>query len=40
MVEGAWVWGVRRGEWSVMRGDDGGGEDGGERIEVAVWHRE
>ena len=40
MVEGAWVWGVRGGEWSVMRGDDGGGEDGGERIEVVVWHRE
>ena len=23
-----------------MRGDDGGGEDGSERIEVVVWHRE
>ena len=40
MVEGAWVWGVRGGEWSVMSGDDGGGKDGCERIEVVVWHRE
>ena len=32
--------GSKGGEWSVMRGDDGGGEDGDERIEVAVWHRE
>ena len=24
----------------MMRGDDGGGEDGGERTEVVVWHRE
>ena len=32
--------GSKGGEWSVMRCDDGGGEDGGERIEVVVWHRE
>ena len=40
MVEGAWIWGVRGGEWSVMRGEDRGRENGGERIEVAVWHGE
>ena len=40
MVEGAWIWGVRGGEWSVMKGEDGGRENGGERIEVAVWHGE
>ena len=28
------------GEWSVMRGEDRGRENGGERIEVAVWHGE